>query len=136
MPTPPGEIWRFFGFDSPAGDQGFPGMLRIEARIALREKAGTLGEVEISYAALHGRTETDPTPLNLTQHLGFNLSPFDGTSKDDVLDHILQLSASHYVDIDARGLPTGKLNSVTATALDFQQARPVGKELLGAGFGT
>ena len=64
---PVDEQWAFFAINSPDGDQGMPGNLRIEARVVLRSKPGMLAEVELDLAAMHDKGwQGPPTPINLT----------------------------------------------------------------------
>ncbi|MFI5015125.1 MAG: aldose epimerase family protein [Hyphomicrobiales bacterium] len=97
---------------SPAGDQGYPGALRVWCRYALIEPATlTLDLTAITDEA---------TVVNLAQHSYFNL---DGS--DDVRDHEMMVAADFYTPTDAELIPTGEILSVAGTPFDFRSARPI-----------
>lgn len=95
---------------SPDGDQGYPG--RLTARCTYRLTGA--GELAIDLAA----TTDAPTIINLATHSYFNLD--DGA---DILDHVLEIPASHYLPVDAHRIPTGELASVAGTPFDFRPGR-------------
>jgi aldose 1-epimerase len=99
------------GHHSPAGVGGYPGNVEVEVRYTLSDAA-----LEI---VLEARTDA-LTPINLTHHGYFNLA---GSTSPCVLDHELQVQASHVAVSDAELLPTGDLASVRGTHLDFTQCR-------------
>ncbi|HTI49755.1 MAG TPA: aldose epimerase family protein, partial [Planctomycetaceae bacterium] len=86
-------------------------------------------ELKISYLA----TTDKPTVLNLTNHAYFNLS---GAGVGDVLGQVLTLYSDHYLAVDAGVIPTGKLNPVKGTFMDFTQPHPIGSRLAETKFGT
>ncbi|MES2151233.1 MAG: aldose epimerase family protein [Pseudomonadota bacterium] len=99
-----------------AGEGGFPGNLEVRVRYRLADD----GSLSINYEA-----ETDaPTPLNLTVHPYFNLN---GGSAD-VGDHMLQIEADSYIEIDGHGIPTG-VAGVGGTAFDFRHPAAIGARL-------
>ena len=129
-----------FAVTSPAGSNGFPGALRIEARIALvvrgmpPQLAGgddiggklgrSAGTLRVEYRA-HILDDCKATPVNLTQHWGFNLSASSETKQDKsnkIDDHTIRLIAYpgedspgiRRLETDGRGLPTGKLAGIAA----------------------
>jgi aldose 1-epimerase len=101
---------------SPDGDNGFPGAVDITARYTLDAH----NRLQLDFAA---RT-TAPTHINVCSHPYFNLA---GSGSAD--GHVLQLFASHYVPIDGRMLPIGRIDPVNDTPLDFRNARPLGPAL-------
>ena len=101
---------------SPAGDQGYPGTLKVSATYALDES----GNLTIDYDA----TSDAPTVVNITNHAIFNLAG-EGAA-EDVLDHRLTVPAARYTPVDAALIPTGELRDVTGTPFDFQRARRIG----------
>lgn len=109
---------RFFLF-SPAGDQGFPGALRLTVTYRLMRKAN---ELRIEYDA---RTSA-PTVVNLTNHAFFNLA---GAGTGTVVDHHVWIDADRYAEVDARKAPTGALPSVEGAVLDFRRPRRLGDVL-------
>jgi aldose 1-epimerase len=101
---------------SRAGDGGFPGNVDVLVHYRLEDD----GSLAIEYEA-----ECDePTPVNLTAHPYFNLN---GGSAD-VGDHMLEIDADHYLQIDAGGIPTG-VAAVGGTPFDFRQPAAIGPRL-------
>jgi len=113
-----------FRLVSPAGDQGFPGTLLTEALIALVDPAASpqindpsveydLGSVVLVYRAKVEDTNT-VTPVNLTQHWGFNLdaSLQDGPDSLSIKNHRLSIKASGIAELDSHALGTGNYISV------------------------
>jgi len=99
---------------SPAGAHGFPGEVKTTVRYIL---AGS--SLIIEYRAV---SDAD-TVLNLTNHAYFNL-----TDAGDILAHILQIDAEHYLPVDENCIPTGELRPVAGTAFDFRAPRPIREE--------
>jgi len=100
--------------DSPAGDQGFPGDFRVEATYHLTND----NALRLDFRA----TTSQPTVINLTNHIYFNLN---GNSTSSVYGHMITLAADRVAVKDSLGLPTGELKPVAGTALDLQQPVPV-----------
>ncbi|MGH1558519.1 aldose epimerase family protein [Caulobacter segnis] len=104
---------------SPAGDQGFPGALRVTVSYRLMRKTNAL---QVEYVA---RTNA-PTVVNFTNHAFFNLA---GAGAGTIADHRVWIDADRYAEVDAREAPTGLLPPVTGTVLDFTTPRRVGDVL-------
>ncbi|KAJ7767230.1 galactose mutarotase-like domain-containing protein [Mycena metata] len=120
-----------FRLVSPDGDQGYPGKLITEALVAVIEpgdqerkyrKPGDtaeneeydLGSVVFVYRAkLDEGDKKVVTPVNLTQHWGFNLegSQRGGEEPLSVKGHTLTIKADNIVKRDADSLPTGFIPS-------------------------
>ncbi|KAL1738613.1 galactose mutarotase-like domain-containing protein, partial [Schizophyllum fasciatum] len=120
----PSGAFAFFQHTSPAGDQNFPGTLHLEALVALVPPAAPsaavptspqpLGSIVLLYRAkLADAGAPLVTPLNLTQHWGFNLDASLGDA--DVRGHSLFLAADHYAERDADALPLGGFASAQGT---------------------
>ena len=118
-PTPgkdeQGSFLRF-RLDSPDGDQGYPGKVKVE--VTYRLHAG--GRVTV---AISGATDA-PTVFNPTHHAYFNLAG-SGT----VHDHRVELEADFFLPAGDQSLPTGEVRSVADTALDFRQPVRLGDVL-------
>jgi aldose 1-epimerase len=100
---------------SPAGEDGYPGTLSAQVVYTLTD----MNELVVDLLA----TTDQPTPVNMTHHSYFNLC---GSARQDILDHQLQISADHFLPIDAALLPTGERRGVRDTPFDFRQARRIG----------
>lgn len=104
--------------DSPDGDNGFPGAMRVSATYTLNDR----GELRLDWTA----TTTKPTHLNVTNHAYFNLG---GTGSGTVDQQRLRLFASRYTPVDQRMIPTGEIAPVAGTPFDFSTMRPIGPAL-------
>lgn len=100
--------------ESPDGDQGFPGALRVWAEWRILPPA-TLRLVLTAAADA-------PTPVNLCQHLYLNL---DGGATVD--GHRLTTAAARFLRTDAALIPTGAVAAVEGTPLDYRAPRPPGR---------
>ena len=100
---------------SPDGDQGYPGTLTVTATYQLRADNALC----LSYRA----TTDAPTVVNLSNHAYWNLggegAPYDA------MDHILTITADHYLPVDAALIPTGERRSVVASSFDFRAPRTI-----------
>ncbi len=100
---------------SAAGDQGYPGNLRVKISYHLSVN----NELRIDYAAM-----TDsPTHVNLTNHSYFNLAGHDSGS---IRDHELVLYCGHFLVVDDHGVPTGEIRRVEGTPFDFTKSKKIG----------
>ena len=103
---------------SPDGDQGFPGTLMVHVTYEL----GDGGDLRIDYAA----AADAPTVLNLTNHSYFNLA---GEGSGDVYRHLVQINAHRYTPVGPGLIPTGAVDPVAGTPLDFTTPTPVGARI-------
>ena len=100
------------------GDQGFPGQLTAEVTYTVLPN----NELRIDYHA----TTTKATPLNLTNHMYFNLH---GEGNGTVLDQKLTIHASHTTPVDAGLIPTGEIAAVAGTPFDFTTPHVIGERI-------
>lgn len=100
------------------GEEGYPGNLSVDVMYSV----GPDNALKIDYAAVTDK----PTPLNLTNHCYFNLSA--GTDST-ILDHELMLKADKYTPVNETLIPTGKIDDVKGTPMDFTTAKKIGKDL-------
>ncbi|WP_112322718.1 aldose epimerase family protein [Oceanibium sediminis] len=108
-------------YHSPDGEMGYPGAVDFEVRFALD---GTKLTIDMS-----GRPDR-ATPINLAQHNYYNLN-----GRGDILDHRLWIAAEHYTPVDETQIPTGAIESVAGTQLDFRTESRIGevdKDRIGA----
>jgi aldose 1-epimerase len=113
-----GDVGLVLEHESAAGDEGYPGTLRVRVTYRLTASA----ELQIDFLAM-----TDAaTPVNLTQHAYFNLA---GAGSGDILGHELELCASRFTPVDETLIPTGELRSVRGTPFDFSTAEAIGARI-------
>lgn len=106
---------------SPAGDQGFPGEVTATATIGLQGS-----RLSIDYHA----TATAVTPINLTNHLYWNLAGTGSLSA-----HELMVAADRYVEVNDELIPVaGPARLVDGTRFDCRTRRDLGSIVDAGGF--
>ncbi|MDD2877217.1 MAG: galactose mutarotase [Acidiphilium sp.] len=90
------------------GDNGFPGTLTVTVIYTLNDDHS----FRIDYTA---QVEGRPTVLNLSNHSYFNLA-----GSGSALDHAVTIPAEYFLPTDAGQIPTGILQSVAGTPMDFR----------------
>ncbi|MBI3874773.1 MAG: galactose mutarotase [Verrucomicrobia bacterium] len=111
---------------SPDGDEGYPGTLKAKVVYRLTDK----DELFLEYTA----TTDKPTVVNLTNHTYWNLG---GAGSGDVLAEKLTIPAAQYLPADDLKIPSGKIEPVARTPLDFTKPHEIGeriKEVSGGGY--
>lgn len=112
---PQGVELRYHSAD---GEQGYPGNLGVTVRYQLSDDNQITWEVEATTDA--------PTIVNLVQHTYWNLSGELGSS---MLDHELSVRASNFLPTDLGMIPTGGLQAVDGTPMDFRSPHPLGQRI-------
>jgi len=103
---------------SPDGEMGFPGNLAVTVRYTIYNNS----ELRIQYSA-----ETDKdTIVNLTNHTYFNLA---GAGCGTVLDQVALINADRFTPMDSGLIPTGALQEVKGTPLDFTTPTAIGANI-------
>ena len=115
---PAGDSSLQLTYTSKDGDQGFPGNLAITVVYTVT----TDNALKIEYSA----TTDKATPVNLTNHAYFNLS---AGKEPTILNHELMIKAEEYTEVDTLLIPTGKLPGVKGTPMDFNTAKPIGRDI-------
>lgn len=107
-----------FSLFSPHGDQGFPGNFDVSVIYTLTDE----NELKINYI---GKSDQD-TIANLTNHSYFNL---DGQDSGNAMNQSLWLKSSNFVMVDSESIPTGELQDVKNTPMDFTKLKMISNEI-------
>ncbi|WP_170429471.1 aldose epimerase family protein [Ruegeria arenilitoris] len=94
------------------GESGFPGEIRFEVRIYLQ-----FPRLVYSITAQPDR----PTPISIAQHNYYTLGALEGVDQ-----HKLGLASDRYLEIDDRGMPTGRVRATKESELDFTAHKTLG----------
>lgn len=107
-----------FKLISPDMQEGYPGTLTTIVDYVWDNNDA----LTISFSA----TTDKPTHVNLTNHSYFNLA---GAGNGKITNHVLRLSAQSYLPVDNTMIPTGQLEEVAGTALDFRDFHSIGERI-------
>lgn len=100
------------------GEGGYPGNLGVSVIYQLTDN----DELHVSYQA-----EADErTILNMTHHAYYNL--YGTESGASVDSHQLMINANQFTPVDEHLIPTGDIESVENTPLDFRTSKSIGEE--------
>ena len=121
------QIWDIVGqsaysvslhYCSIDGEQGFPGTVDVYVTYQITKE----NALRITYEA----KTTAPTVINLTQHAYFNL---EGEHSDSIREHILQINADAFTEMDDTNCPTDTILSVEGTPMDFRLPTRIGDRI-------
>lgn len=96
--------------------EGYPGKVEVSVTYTLTNDS----TLRLTYAGTTDQT----TPLNLTNHVYFNLA-----GNGDVREHELRMDCPQVLAIDTLKVPTGTFLPVDGTPFDFRTVKPVGRDL-------
>lgn len=109
-----------FSLFSPHGDESYPGNLKIQVTYTLTPDNCLRMECTAKADQL--------TPVNLTNHAFFNLQK--EKQHKNVLSHLLTLQSTSIVTCDDELIPTGKIDPVSNTFLDFSSPKTIAASIL------
>lgn len=127
---PRGFHTRFFNIEQPDStkvvcsyfskntEEGFPGDMTVTVTYTLTND----NALDINYEAKSNQL----TAVNLTNHSYFNLS---GDPKNTVLDNVLYLNADAYTPTNNELIPTGKIDKVAGTPMNFTKPKAIGERI-------
>ncbi|MBS1791571.1 MAG: galactose mutarotase [Acidobacteria bacterium] len=107
-----------FKYLSKDGEENYPGNLTATVTYTLTDN----NELKIDYQA----TTDKDTVVNLTNHSYFNLA---GAGNGDVLKQQLKINAKQFTPVDKTMIPTGKLENLAGTPLDFSKLTAIGDRI-------
>lgn len=102
---------------SPDGEEGYPGRLQVQITYQLEGDALTLRYRSVC---------DQDTVCNLTNHSYFNLA---GHGSGPILDQEMTLFAQSYTPADDTSIPTGSIDSVKGTPMDFRTPTALGTHI-------
>ena len=108
-------------YTSVDGEEGYPGNLDV----TVLYKLDTKNQWTMDYTA-----KTDKkTVLNLSNHTYWNLAGFSPDTLPTNHHHLLTLNADRFLPTDGGLIPTGDLQSVAGTPLDFRKPHTIGERI-------
>jgi aldose 1-epimerase len=116
--SPAGEGCTPGRTSNPPCSTGFPGTVPVTVVYSL----DTRDNLRIDYSA----TTDAPTVLNLTNHSYWLLG---GAGSGTTNNYQLKLNADRYTPIDSTSIPTGALDPVAGTPMDFRDFHSIGERL-------
>jgi aldose 1-epimerase len=116
--SPAGEGCTAGRTSNPPCTTGFPGTVPITVVYSLDAH----NNLRIDYSA----TTDAPTVLNLTNHSYWVLG---GVGSGTINNNRLKLNADRYTPLDSTSIPTGALDPVAGTPMDFREFHAIGERL-------
>lgn len=121
LATPKGPAVKFT-YDSPDGEEHYPGNLSVTVTYTLTNDDELICEMSA--------TTDQATICNLAQHNYWNLS---GHDSGPMTDHVVQIFGDRYTPVDDNTIPTGEFVAVAGTPFDFRTPKPVGQDFAALG---
>jgi aldose 1-epimerase len=112
-----------FTYLSRDGEEGYPGNCLVTVTYTIANS----NELRLDYVV----TTDKDTPVNVTNHSYFNLG---GPERGSILGHVVTLNASRYTVVDSELIPTGQLDPVAGTLMDFRKPMAIGARVHEVGF--
>ena len=107
-----------FTYISDDGEEGYPGLLQVLIRYRWSDDC----RLSIEFVA----STNMETAVNLTNHSYWNLR---GSDAGKALDHELQIKASRWLPTDETLVPTGSLDPVEGTPMDFRTFKTLAQDI-------
>lgn len=107
-----------FTYTSVDGEENYPGTLKVMVEYTFDDN---------NQLTVRIKAETDKaTVVNLTNHTYWNLR---GENSGNIFDHTMKMKCSRFLPGSDSLIPTGEMQPVAGTPMDFTSAKPLGKDI-------